>query len=159
MNLLTEFCNVINIVHWSSICFPDVIENLIFATLMKHLQFLVKTDSRKFLPWRSPVSRTCPFHVSRGFAPLSRRPDLSRFIIVSCNSTYNTDSRPKRSWGYYPSLRWCYCLLRRCAIFVQHVTSFTDEWGFGMSQLIGWTCTIYVTVTQIWSLSFLAWGS
>ena len=126
---------------------------------MKHLQFLVKADSRKLLPWGSPVSWTCPFHISCGFAPLSRRPNLSCVTIVSCNPTNNSNSRTKRSWGYYPSLRWCYSLLRRRAVFVQHVASFTDKWGFCVSQLIGRTSAIYITVTQIWSLGFLARGS
>lgn len=102
LNLLAEFGYVVNVSHRSSVSFTNVVENLVFAALMKHLQFLMKTDSRELVSRRSSVSWTCSFHISWRFAPLRCRISLTSLIG---NPAYNAHSRSKRSRWYNSSWR------------------------------------------------------
>lgn len=140
LNLLAKFCHMINIVHWSSICFTYMIENLVFATLMEHLQFLMKADSRKFFSWWGSVSWTCSFHISWRFAPLCSRTTRSRFSVTRSNSAYSANSWSK-GWRWNDSsLRWSdNSLLRGCRIFLNHWATFSNKRRFSMPKLISWS--------------------
>jgi len=160
LDYLAEFCNMIDIVHWSSVCFTYMIENLVFAALMKHLQFLMKANPWKLFSGRGPVSRTCSFHVSWRFTPLCCRASLNGFSVFTSDPAYNSNSRPKGRWWYDSSLRWSHYRLRRSTVLLQNWISLWYKRRFRMSQLIsGSRSTVYFSVAQIRCVCFLRWSS
>jgi len=158
LNWLTEFCHMVDVSHWGSICFTNMIKNLVFAALMKHLQFLMKTDSRELVSGWSSISWTCSFHISCWFAPLCCR---ITWIGLIGYPAYNANSRSKRSWWNNSSRGRCYwgLLWGRSVFLVYQTTSFSNKWRFCMSKLICWWITVHFSVAQSCCMSFLTWSS
>jgi hypothetical protein len=61
MDISTEFRHLINVINCRFISSFDVIEDLVLASLFKHLKLLVDRDSRQFVSRRCSEARNLRF--------------------------------------------------------------------------------------------------
>lgn len=96
MDISTEFRHLINVINCRFISSFDVIEDLVLASLFKHLKLLVDRDSRQFVSRRCSEARNLGlvsvFKESRWIFP------LRIFFIFYCNSRDRSYTVPKVWW-------------------------------------------------------------
>ena len=84
VDVLAELGHVVDVVHSASVSPSDLIENLVLAPLVEHLQFLMQRNARQFVSGggseAADLGFVSVFEIHRRVFP------LGVFLVFNCNS-------------------------------------------------------------------------